>query len=446
MLPKPLKAIWGDLSDGEVKKFGLLACALMLTIGPYWMLRGIREAVFIDLVGVRWQPFGKMAAFIFVIPLVLLYSKLVDLVKKEKLFSVVYSFYGVVLFMMAIVVALPSLQSYILSLQNKIPFLSIPGNIAGWISYVIIESFGALAPALFWSFVASYTTTTSAKKGYAMILSITQIGTISGTLFVANFSQTLGLPALIAIGTSLIMLVPLIIKAFVRMNKTPEKKDSFLRKNKPKSGFFEGLKLLLKNKYIFGIFVVTTSYEIIGTVLEYKMNLLGHAAYPTKEAFAAFYAKYGFFTNSFTLIFALFGTSILLRKLGLRVCLLIFPIATGLIVMGIRMFPILPVVFISMIIIKCLHYSLNTPSKEILYIPTSRDVKFKAKSWIDVFGQKSVKASGAGINTFFRKLAPTEAIKYTAPILIAIVSGWAIIARIVSVKNHKLVKEDKIIE
>jgi AAA family ATP:ADP antiporter len=42
-----------------------------------------------------------------------------------------------------------------------------------------------------------------------------------------------------------------------------------------------------------------------------------------------------------------------------------------------------------------LTYSLNEPAKELLYMPTSDMIKFKAKAWIDVFGARLAKAMGA---------------------------------------------------
>jgi hypothetical protein len=51
-------------------------------------------------------------------------------------------------------------------------------------------------------------------------------------------------------------------------------------------------------------------------------------------------------------------------------------------------------VFLMMLVLKGLSYSLNNPCKEILYQPTSQNIKFKAKSWIDVFGARGSKALG----------------------------------------------------
>jgi hypothetical protein len=45
-------------------------------------------------------------------------------------------------------------------------------------------------------------------------------------------------------------------------------------------------------------------------------------------------------------------------------------------------------------------YSIHDPSKEILYLPTSNAIKFRAKFWIDVVGARVAKAIGSSINTF----------------------------------------------
>lgn len=55
-----------------------------------------------------------------------------------------------------------------------------------------------------------------------------------------------------------------------------------------------------------------------------------------------------------------------------------------------------------MVAIKALGYSLNSPAKEMLYLQTSRDIKLKAKSWIDMFGSRAAKAMGAAVTNALR--------------------------------------------
>ena len=55
------------------------------------------------------------------------------------------------------------------------------------------------------------------------------------------------------------------------------------------------------------------------------------------------------------------------------------------------------VLFVTVSIIKAMIFSFHDPVKELLYIPTSEAIKFKAKAWIDVFGARSAKALGSFI-------------------------------------------------
>jgi len=81
------------------------------------------------------------------------------------------------------------------------------------------------------------------------------------------------------------------------------------------------------------------------------------------------------------LLFAFIGTSFFMRRFGLTKSLVIFPSIVALIVCYAWAFHTLWVLFASLVIIKGLGYALHNPCKEIMYIPTSKDIKFKAKSF-----------------------------------------------------------------
>ena len=127
------------------------------------------------------------------------------------------------------------------------------------------------------------------------------------------------------------------------------------------------------------------------------MKMLVKDQYPSTEAYTSFLGSFGVAVNSLSFFIALLGTSFLLRKLGLRTCLLIFPCVVGIVLLAVFMVPTLSVVFFAQVCLKGLSYAINNPSKEMLYIPTGPDVKFKVKSWIDMFGGRSAKALGGFI-------------------------------------------------
>jgi len=99
----------------------------------------------------------------------------------------------------------------------------------------------------------------------------------------------------------------------------------------------------------------------------------------------------------------------------------------------------------AVVIFKGLSYTLNNPSKEVMYIPTSKDVKFKAKSWIDSFGNRSTKAVGASVNAALKSSLPLLITAGTV-ISLGIVGVWLVVAAFVGNTYNTLQKENKIIQ
>jgi AAA family ATP:ADP antiporter len=446
-----VRALWGDMSGEEAKKFGFLGIILMFILGNYWMLRVMKNAVFKMFVDFQtYQPWAKVLSLCVIAVLVLIYSKLVDLFKKDQLFYILCTFFGIWVLVMGYLIGHPDLVA-VNPGSTLYPLVSwIPGREIGWITYLTFEAI-TFVIILFWTFVASTTKAESAKKGYGLILFITQLGTVGASLFVARYVKVLGLPNIIMLGGCIILFVGFLVKLY--MSVIPHD-DVVVEKKKAKTGSFEGLRLLATKPYVMGVFVVSTMYEVVGTILEFQMNSLGAIIYPIAADFAAFNAKYGFGINVLALTFALVGTSFLMRKFGLRFCLVAFPTVIAFVVGSILIFSnfggasnyqLMWALFAGMIAIKGLSYSLNNPSKEVMYIPTSKDVKFKAKGWIDLFGNRSTKASGAGINIMF-KASLSRLLLFGSVISLGLVGVWIVVAFFVGNKFNDLQKDNTIVE
>ena len=122
-------------------------------------------------------------------------------------------------------------------------------------------------------------------------------------------------------------------------------------------------------------------------------------------AFTAFMGLFGQATNTLSFLLSFFGTSAVIRYLGLRLTLLLFPTLCLAVIITVRLYPTLNVVFAAMMILKANSYALNNPTKEMLYQPTSSSVKYKAKSWIDIFGARGSKALGSVVTNAFSSSA-----------------------------------------
>lgn len=194
---------------------------------------------------------------------------------------------------------------------------------------------------------------------------------------------------------------------------------------KAKTGILEGLHLFAKHNYVKGIFAISCLFMVEVTIVDFTMKLLAKEFFADKypcevgmdcynaqtgehgtsaqatAAFASFMGLFGQATNSLSFLFSLFGTSAVIRFLGLRLTLLLFPSLCLCVIIFVRLHPTLYVVFGAMILLKANSYALNNPTKEILYQPTSSGVRYKAKSWIDIFGARGSKALGSLVTNFF---------------------------------------------
>lgn len=454
-----VRALWGDMTKEELKKFGILSFAMMLIIGNYWMLRTTKNALFNMLVGFKqWQPIVKMLSIVVMVLVVLCYSKLIDLFKKHHLMYMFCFFYGGIFILLSYFAAHPEViavseTSFFYPLVSWIPS-RIPGGGLGWFAYVFLESYGSLLIALFYSFIASVMTTGLAKKGYGMMMSIIQFGTLSGVIFTMFFVERLGIPMLYFFGGLIVLFVPFVIRFYLSAFPQDAEVSQAGGGGKPaeKTGFFEGLRLIVSRPYIMGVFVVVTFYEIISTIVEYQMNWFASDFYSI-EKFAVFTTYQGLGINIIALTFAIIGTSFFMRKFGLKFCLIAFPTTIGVVVLanflikmaGAGNFTLMWVLMGATMVIKGLNYALNKPTSEVMYIPTSKDVKFKSKGWIDVFGNRSTKGMGSIVSKSFGYSFPILLLSGTI-ISLGVVGVWLVTARFVGNKFNDLQEKNTIVE
>lgn len=324
--------------------------------------------------------------------------------------------------------------------------------ILGYALYIAVESFGSLAVATFWSYANSTLALDDAEQCYGPIIATAQLGAIAGSTLVATGRWDA--PVLFAVVSMTIVLQLVVIKLYDR--KFPPTsllltscstslgggtggriagntivddaqtvltwQDNNATITKP---FWSGLYLIVRHSYVLLILGVSCLYEISMTLLDYQMKLLGFARFDSNEngsksdrgdigeetaatattrasmSFSEFMGRYGQVVNFTSLLFSSIVFPWLIKRFGLRRTLMVFP--TFLLLVTFLAYGAVPgnlaVLFISLSLLKAMTYSIHDPSKELLYIPTSNAVKFRAKFWIDVVGERISKAIGSAFNT-----------------------------------------------
>ena len=165
-------------------------------------------------------------------------------------------------------------------------------------------------------------------------------------------------------------------------------------------------------------------------------------------------ALYGIAINVVSFLLALLGTSYIIRRFGTRNSLLIYPVAFAITLLVLFCYfyfwspsttALMWATFGSMIVIKSMGYAVNNPTKEMMYIPTSKDAKFKSKGWIDTFGSRFAKAGGAQVSNAFKHTLQ-DLMFYGTFFGFGLIGFWFFVALYVGKKNTQLIRDNEVVE
>lgn len=221
------------------------------------------------------------------------------------------------------------------------------------------------------------------------------------------------------------------------------------------AGFFDGLKVLFSHGYMFALFLMITFYEIIVTIVDFHFKMLAKAAYPVGIENTIYLGQYAFATGVMASLCVALGINNIQRNLGMKASLILMPILVMTAVLMVKFNPTaLTVAFWIMVLSKAVNYALNQPTIKQLYIPTSKEAKFKAVAWIDMFGSRGAKGPlASSFNNlrpkFVEQMGGVAGVGYFLT-LATIMSGgivvvWILAAIYISNKYDKAIKEDKVV-
>ncbi len=416
-----LQPIFGKFEREEFKKFLRMGLTFTFILGAYWTIRTLKATVFITLVGADYQPIAKTFSILLLVPLVMLYTKILDYYSREKTFYGLSLFYGIATLLFAVFLNTKSFgmaESSVIAARTGMEFWGT--QILGYLWYVFVESYGSLVVALFWAIASDTTMPDSAKKGFSLVVALGQVGAIIGPKYINKLPDFFihklpHMPLLhnpsvaVAVASLMIFLSILFLNYFLKA--TPKSLlVSFKGKNEAtvekeqEPGLLEGFWLLLEHKYLLGIFAVNFFFEFIVTIFDFHFQKLAALTYTNQNTLAVFMGDYGALVNAVTLICLLCGVSNITRYLGVTVSLCLMPIIIGAAIFGFTSFDSITFLLYLMVGSKAINYALNGPALKQLYIPTSHDTRFKAQAWIETFGSRASKEGGAIFSILLKPL------------------------------------------
>jgi ATP:ADP antiporter, AAA family len=439
-------------------KLFLLSTLYFLIIASYSILRDLKSSVFMATVGkedILWARIGGLLIFI---PAILFYSKLVDHVRRYHLLVAYSLFYAISTFIFAYFIGHPEIG--IANTQQD------PHRVFGWIFYFFVEGFSPFVLSVFWSFVGSVTNPEDGKKDYGIMVAGSKLGGIFSTGLAWILLETVNLPLigrwsgiakhqlLMVFVGCLLLLIPVVVMILMRKVSgyqlhgyeavyKVEKQRS--KEGKADTGVFAGLKMLMKYPYVMGIFCMVFFYEMLNVVLSYLRLALAESASANVTGVSSFLFKWDFIMHVTGLLVAVFGTGAILNKLGMRIGLMLIPASMALGAFAFFVSNNATWIMLAYTFTKMMHYAFSMPARELLYIPTLKEVKFKAKSWIDAFGGKFAKSAGASVTLGAVQLGTELFLPIMMSFFVLIIGIWFVISFFLGLRYERAVKKNEII-
>jgi len=192
-----------------------------------------------------------------------------------------------------------------------------------------------------------------------------------------------------------------------------------------------GAKLALRSQYLLSVVAIVGLYEMVSTIMDFQFtSTIVH--YLSGDAIGAQFARVYMVTNFVAMGVQLFLTSLVMTRFGVGTALLILPCAA---LLGSAGFMIAPVLLIGSALNTSdngFSYSINQSAKEVLYVPTSRDEKYKAKAFIDMFVQRFAKAVAVGLSLVITLIfSGFDSLRWLSLVTMVILVLWILAVRYV---------------
>jgi len=160
-------------------------------------------------------------------------------------------------------------------------------------------------------------------------------------------------------------------------------------------GPLAGVSLMFRSSFLGGIGAYIFLYTFIGTLLYFLRSEVVADLVPVRDERTIIFADIYFWTNALTLGGQLFVSGRFLNRFGAGVALVLLPlaIAVGALLLGTT--PTLAVLVVFEVVRRAGNYALVKPARETLFTLVDRNVRYKAKNFIDTFVYRGGDALGA---------------------------------------------------
>jgi AAA family ATP:ADP antiporter len=393
----------------------LMTLLIFLLLAAYYLMKTAREMLILTEGSAEIKSYSSAGQALLLLALVPMYGAFASRVNRVRLVTSVTLFFAAHLALFVAALA--------------------AGMRVGIVFFLWVGIFNLMVIAQFWSFANDLYNEEQGRRLFPLIGVGASLGAWLGSLRAGALVESAGPSRLLAgAAVTLVLcaaLVPLINRLTVRAERGAPKAeapiggdDGFtLIRNDRYLALLAALALLVNvvntsGEYLFGRYVVEQSYLLFPGD--------GAAAAGAREQFVGeTYSRLFSTVNLLGFLLQMFVVSRLFKWLGVSRSLFIHPIVALAGYMLMLRAPSMQIIGVLKVADNSLDYSLGNTTRQALWLPTSREAKYKAKQAVDAFFVRAGDVSVAGLVFAGERLALT--VPAFAAINVVLAGGWLVV-------------------
>lgn len=453
-------SLMAEVHSGEGVTALMLTGTVFLLMTAYYVIKPVREGLILAMDhGNEKKSYVAGAIAIVLLFAVPAYSSVANRVAKHKLVVGVTLFFAsnLVLFFFASVI--PPIEKEL-----------------GLIFFTWVGVFNMMVIAQFWGFAADIYTQDKGKRLFAIVGFGASLGAAVGA-YITGFLQDvvgLSLRQLMVVAAGILVGAAFLTQAVharekrlssgdheakKQAEKAAENQEKLAAEAHPQNAYM----LVLRNKYLLLIATFALIYTVVDTNGEYILSTLvedraadlAHAKGLvdekaihefSKSYIAGYYSSFFLWVNVIGTTIQMFLVSRIVKYGGLKIAFLVYPvIALGSSLNAITVPTVFGVDRLSAFrptktAENATDYSLNATTRNMLWLPTTQEMKYKAKQVIDAFCVRMGDVLSAGAVFVFAHILKWP-VRNFSMINVGIVVVWLLVARSIIKENARLTEE-----
>ncbi len=443
--PKPSSleralAVVTEVRAGEGIAALLLALNVCLILTASLILKPVRDGLILSMgpSGAEYKSYvgaAIAASLVFAVPA---YARYADRVPKLRLVVSVTLFFASHLLLFSLAHSVPALSSKL-----------------GIVFYLWHGIFNMMIVAQFWALANDLYSVEEGKRLFPLVGIGQTVGAFLGSLVAALLVRIFENYTLMLVSAALLLASAALGSVVYRLRKKVAPEHAVAEKPAAdRAGAFE---LLRSDRYLGLIAAFTVVFTLVNTNGEFMLSKLfvgvareladqgaiakGEIGQYISEQYADFYL----ITNTLTVLLQTLVVSRLVKRGGVKAALLVLPVIALGDALSVAILPVLGVLRIGKILENSSDYSFNNTARNMLWLPTSTEAKYKAKQAVDSFCVRFGDVTSAG---FVLLLSATMGlgVRVFAVLNLVLTGVWLWLVLAISRENERRAAAQAVIE